>query len=90
MQFMVQGAWGVIPAHLVELSPAEVRGLFSGLSYQLGVFFASGAPTVEAVLAQRLGFATAMAAVASTVLVAGAIVIALGGERKGSDLQGSS
>ena len=37
MQFMVQGAWGAIPAHLVELSPPEVRGLFSGLAYQLGV-----------------------------------------------------
>jgi SHS family lactate transporter-like MFS transporter len=37
MQFMVQGAWGVVPAHLTELSPPEVRGLFPGLAYQLGV-----------------------------------------------------
>ena len=89
MQFMVQGAWGAIPAHLAELSPAEVRGLFSGLSYQLGVFFASGAPTIEAVLASKLGFASAMAAAASTFLLVGVIVIGLGSERKGSDLHAS-
>src|SRR5258707_14770461 len=39
MQFLVQGAWGVIPAHLNELSPPEVRGTFPGFSYQLGNFF---------------------------------------------------
>ena len=47
MQFMVQGAWGVIPAHLTELSPPEVRGLFSGLAYQIGVLLASGAPSAR-------------------------------------------
>src|SRR5437868_7147854 len=36
MQFMVQGAWGIVPAHLNELSPAELRGTFPGLAYQLG------------------------------------------------------
>jgi SHS family lactate transporter-like MFS transporter len=86
MQFMVQGAWGTIPAHLVELSPSAVRGLFSGLAYQLGVLFASNAAYVEALIAQHLGYATALAIVASTVLTLDAIVIALGHERKGSDL----
>jgi SHS family lactate transporter-like MFS transporter len=86
MQFMVQGAWGAIPAHLVELSPSAVRGLFSGLAYQLGVLFASNAAFVEALIAQHLGYATALAIVASTVLTLDAIVIALGHERKGSDL----
>jgi MFS transporter, SHS family, lactate transporter len=86
MQFMVQGAWGTIPAHLVELSPSAVRGLFSGLAYQLGVLFASNAAFVEALIAQHLGYATALAIVASTVLTLDAIVIALGHERKGSDL----
>ena len=86
MQFMVQGAWGAIPAHLVELSPSAVRGLFSGLAYQLGVLFASNAAYVEALIAQHLGYATALALVASTVLTLDAIVIALGYERKGSDL----
>ena len=42
MQFMVQGAWGVIPAHLNELSPADARGAFPGFAYQLGNLLASG------------------------------------------------
>ncbi len=86
MQFMVQGAWGAIPAHLVELSPPEVRGLFSGFAYQLGVLFAANAAFVEALLARRFGYGGALALVAATVLLADAVVIALGGERKGADL----
>jgi len=86
MQFMVQGAWGAIPAHLIELSPREVRGLFSGLAYQMGVLFAANVAFVEALIAQHLGYATALALVASTVLAGDAIVIALGRERKGFDL----
>ncbi len=86
MQFMVQGAWGAIPAHLVELSPPAVRGLFSGLAYQLGVLFAANAAFVEAVIARHFGYGGALALVASTVLLADAMVIALGNERKGSDL----
>lgn len=86
MQFMVQGAWGIIPAHLSELSPPEVRGLFTGLAYQLGVMFAANAAFVEALLAERMSYAAALAAVAGTALVGAAIVISLGRERKGSDL----
>jgi MFS transporter, SHS family, lactate transporter len=86
MQFLVQGAWGAIPAHLVEWSPPEVRGLFSGLAYQLGVLFAANAAYVEALIAQGLGYTAALAAVASTILAGGAIVIAFGSERKGFDL----
>jgi len=52
---MVQGAWGVIPAHLNELSPAKVRGTFPGFAYQLGNLFAAGIVTIEAVVAQNLG-----------------------------------
>jgi MFS transporter, SHS family, lactate transporter len=86
MQFMVQGAWGAIPAHLVELSPPQVRGLFSGLAYQFGVLLAANAAFVEALIAQHLGYATALALVATTVLCGDALVIALGSERKGTDL----
>jgi MFS transporter, SHS family, lactate transporter len=86
MQFMVQGAWGVIPAHLAELSPGEVRGLFTGLAYQLGVMFAANAAFVEALLAERMSYASALALVAAIALVGAAIVISLGPERKGSDL----
>jgi SHS family lactate transporter-like MFS transporter len=86
MQFMVQGAWGAIPAHLVELSPPQVRGLFAGLAYQLGVLFAANAAFIEALIAQHLGYGTALAMVASIVLLGDAIVIAIGIERKGADL----
>jgi SHS family lactate transporter-like MFS transporter len=87
MQFMVQGAWGAIPAHLIELSPAEVRGLFAGLAYQLGVLLAANAAYVEALIAQHFAYSTALALVASTVLIGDAIVIALGRERKAFDLR---
>ncbi|MBV8098825.1 MAG: MFS transporter [Verrucomicrobia bacterium] len=55
MQFLVQGAWGVIPAHLNELSPAEVRGTFPGFAYQLGNFFAAANLTIQAMLADHFG-----------------------------------
>ncbi len=86
MQFMVQGAWGVIPAHLAELSPPEVRGLFSGLAYQLGVLFAANAAFVEALIAERAGYEAALAAVAATVLTLGAFVVLAGNERRGTSL----
>ena len=48
MQFMVQGAWGIIPAHLNELSPGEARGTFPGFVYQFGNFLSAGAAQIEA------------------------------------------
>lgn len=86
MQFMVQGAWGVVPAHLSELSPPQVRGLFAGLAYHLGVLFAANAAFVEALMGERIGYANALAIVAAAALIGGAIVIALGGERMGAEL----
>ncbi|MDO8433559.1 MAG: hypothetical protein Q7S58_14235 [Candidatus Binatus sp.] len=86
MQFMVQGAWGVIPAHLTELSPPEVRGLFSGLAYQMGVLLASNAAFGEALLAEKFGYSAALAGVAAIVMVSTAVVIMLGRERLGRDL----
>ena len=83
MQFMVQGAWGIIPAHINELSPGPLRGFFPGFAYQLGVLIASVIPFVEAVLAEKLGYASAMEIMAGSVLVLGAIVILLGPEAKG-------
>ena len=53
MQFMVQGAWGVVPVHLNELSPPTVRGTFPGLAYQLGNFAAAYAAQLQAWLAER-------------------------------------
>jgi len=80
MQFMVQGAWGIIPAHINELSPGMLRGFFPGFAYQLGVLVASSAPFLEAVMSRRLTYAQALGTFAAIVLVVGAIVISLGPE----------
>jgi len=83
MQFMVQGAWGIIPAHINELSPGPLRGFFPGFAYQLGVLIASSVAYLEAVLAQYVNYATSMEILAGSVLVLGAIVILAGPEAKG-------
>jgi SHS family lactate transporter-like MFS transporter len=83
IQFMVQGAWGVIPAHLTELSPDSVRGFMPGFSYQCGVFLAGGIAYIQAVFAKHTSYATAMALTAATVFAAAAIVAAFGREHKG-------
>jgi MFS transporter, SHS family, lactate transporter len=80
LQFMVQGAWGVVPAHLSELSPDQVRGFFPGLAYQLGVLLAASSAYLEAQLSRHLSYAQAMGLFAATVLLLGAFVIALGPE----------
>ncbi len=83
MQFMVQGAWGVIPAHITELSPDSVRGFLPGFAYQCGVLLAGTVAYMEAVFAQRTTYANAMALTAVTVFLVGAAVVALGPERRG-------
>ncbi len=83
MQFMVQGAWGVIPAHINELSPDTLRGFFPGFAYQLGVVFAASSAHMEAIMAKHLSYGHAMGIFAAIVLAAGAIVIAVGPEAHG-------
>ena len=83
MQFFVQGAWGVIPAHLSELSPNEVRGFMPGFSYQCGVLIAGSVAYLEAALAERMSYAAAMAATAVIVFIFTAILAAAGREKKG-------
>jgi MFS transporter, SHS family, lactate transporter len=83
MQFMVQGAWGVIPAHLNELSPHQLRAFFPGFAYQLGVLIASSVSYIEALLAQHFSYSQAMGCLAVGVLLVGAVVIALGPEARG-------
>ena len=80
IQFMVQGAWGVIPAHINELSPSSLRGFFPGFAYQLGVLFASSIGYVEAVLGEHFNYTQSMGILAATVLLVGAVVIAVGPE----------
>jgi len=83
MQFMVQGAWGVIPAHINELSPSSVRGFLPGFAYQCGVMIASTVVYIEAVFAERMTYANAMALTAVTVFTLGAIAAWAGRERHG-------
>jgi SHS family lactate transporter-like MFS transporter len=85
MQFLVQGAWGVIPAHLAELSPDSVRGFLPGFGYQCGVLLASAVPYIEAVFAGLTTYAIAMAATAATVFLIAAAAAALGPERRGTE-----
>jgi SHS family lactate transporter-like MFS transporter len=81
MQFMVQGAWGVIPAHITELSPDSVRGFLPGFAYQCGVLLASSVGYLEALLAARTSYAQSMAIMALTVFSAAAIIAWAGRER---------
>jgi SHS family lactate transporter-like MFS transporter len=81
MQFMVQGAWGVIPAHITELSPDSVRGFLPGFAYQCGVLIASSVAYLEALLATHMSYAKSMAMVAVTVFSAAAVIAWLGREQ---------
>jgi SHS family lactate transporter-like MFS transporter len=85
MQVMVQGAWGVIPVHLNELSPDDARGTFPGFVYQLGNLIASVNATLQATIAAHYGndYGVALAVVAGTVAVVIAILTAIGTEAKG-------
>jgi MFS transporter, SHS family, lactate transporter len=85
MQVMVQGAWGVIPVHLNELSPDDARGTFPGFVYQLGNLIASVNATLQADIAARYdkNYALALAVVAGTVAVVIVILTALGIEARG-------
>ena len=80
MQFMVQGAWGVIPAHINELSPDALRGFFPGLAYQLGVLVASRSAYFEARMAVSMSYGRAMGLFALIVLLVGSLVVWLGPE----------
>jgi SHS family lactate transporter-like MFS transporter len=85
MQVAVQGAWGVIPAHLNELSPAEARGTFPGFVYQLGNLLASANATIQADLAVHFdgNYGLALAIVAGSVAVIIAVLTSFGVEAKG-------
>ena len=83
MQFFVQGAWGVIPAHINELSPNHLRGFFPGFAYQLGVMLAASIPYVESALGERFTYTQAMRGLVSLVFVVAFIVTFTGPEAKG-------
>jgi MFS transporter, SHS family, lactate transporter len=83
IQFMVQGAWGVIPAHLSELSPDSVRGFLPGFAYQCGVLLAGSIAYVQALLKSRTTYANAMALTALIVFTGAIIAVSAGRERRG-------
>jgi SHS family lactate transporter-like MFS transporter len=87
MQFMVQGAWGVIPAHLAELSPNSVRALLPGFAYQSAGVIASSVVFIEAVYAEKTSYATAMALTAVSVFVLASVMTYFGRERHGADFE---
>ena len=92
MQISVQGAWGVIPVYLNEISPDEVRATFPGLVYQLGNLFASVNAVWQAKIAEANGgnYSIALAAIAGTVAIIIAAIILFGPERRGIDMTQSA
>jgi len=92
MQFMVQGAWGIVPVHLNELSPGELRGTFPGFAYQLGNLFAANTAVVEARLADHFrdasghpDYAKALALFSLIIFVALIVLAAIGREERGKE-----
>ena len=92
IQFMVQGAWGIVPVHLNELSPSEFRGTFPGLAYQLGNFAAAYAAQQQAWLAERFrmangepNYALTMALVEAVVFLVVIFLAAIGREERGKE-----
>lgn len=92
MQFMVQGAWGVVPGWLTELVPAGARAVLPGFVYQLGNLVASVNATLQSKIAIANGnnYALAMAIVAGTVAVLICVIVAFGRETRGAIISGQS
>jgi SHS family lactate transporter-like MFS transporter len=83
MQAGVQGAFGIIPAHLSELSPDSVRSLFPGFVYQLGVLVGSPAVIIEYTLRDHFGYQWALAMFEACVIVSLMFIYGLGPEKRG-------
>jgi len=88
MQFMVQGAWGVVPAYLTELSPAPVRATAPGLAYQLGGLITSWNGKAQALVAEKWGtYPPVLAITVVIVALTLALLAALGHEAKGAEMR---
>ncbi len=83
MQFMVQGAWGIIPAHISELSPDQVRGFLPGFSYQCGNLIAASIAWIQATLAGKYPYPQVMAVSATAIFLLAIVATAVGRERRG-------
>jgi SHS family lactate transporter-like MFS transporter len=89
MQFMVQGAWGIVPAHLNELSPASVRAILPGFAYQLGNLAMSKMAPIQSGVAEAHGndYARVLALTLAVVAVALIVVTSLGREAHSAELK---
>jgi len=83
MQIAVQGAWGVVPAHLTEMSPDAIRGFYPGVTYQLGNCLAAFNLPIQEALAEHNGYPFALVATVVPVLVVLFVLTWLGKEAKG-------
>jgi MFS transporter, SHS family, lactate transporter len=83
MQLGVQGAWGIVPAHLNEVAPDAARGLIPGLAYQLGILFAAPTNNIEYALRDWVGYQWALAGFEIATIVALAVIVLLGREARG-------
>jgi MFS transporter, SHS family, lactate transporter len=91
MQICVQGAWGVIPAHLNELSPPEIRGTFPGVTYQLGNLLAAANATIQSAIASGLGgnYSWPLAGVAGICAIIIAVMVGFGREAREVEMHGT-
>jgi SHS family lactate transporter-like MFS transporter len=85
MQLLVQGAWGVIPAHLTEMSPDAIRGFYPGVTYQLGNVLAALNLPIQEHLAASHGYPFALTVTIVPVLIVVAGVTLVGKEAKGAE-----
>jgi MFS transporter, SHS family, lactate transporter len=83
MQFMVQGAWGIIPAHINELSPDQVRGFLPGFSYQCGNLIAASIGWLQGTWAVKYTYPHVMATSAAIIFVIAIVITAVGREKRG-------
>jgi MFS transporter, SHS family, lactate transporter len=89
MQVAVQGAWGVIPAHLTEMSPDAIRGFYPGVTYQLGNCLAAFNLPIQQSLAASHGYPFALAVTIVPVLIVVALLTLFGKEAKGIEFGGA-
>jgi SHS family lactate transporter-like MFS transporter len=78
MQFFLQGAWGVVPAHLSEMSPDSIRGSLPGMGNQCGVLLSSGIVYIELTLARGGNYARAMSGTTVVVFALACLMVLLG------------
>ncbi|HEY2206485.1 MAG TPA: MFS transporter [Pseudonocardia sp.] len=88
MQMVVQGAWGVIPAHLTEMSPDTIRGFYPGVTYQLGNLLASLNLPIQEAVAEKHGYPFALASTIVPVFIAVIVLVLVGKEARGIEFGG--